>query len=67
MMIDVLLVLKGPKGRGFLGSRGFGPVSSVRSSRNCPTLAEDNEQACFGWPTIGPFWGRGLKTPRFYG
>jgi hypothetical protein len=50
---DILLALKAR----IPTEPGFGPVTSVGSSYNCPTSAEDNEEALLlGCPPIGPFW-----------
>jgi hypothetical protein len=47
----ILLALKA---RGFLRSRGFGPVSSVGSSHSALTSGEDNAEALLlGYPPIG--------------
>jgi len=57
--IDILLALKGHLRARIPTEPGFGPVSSVGSSHNRPTSAEDNEEALLlGCPPIGPFWGR---------
>jgi len=50
---DILLALKGEDS--YTTEPGFGPVSSVGSSRNRPTSAENNEEALLlGCPPIGP-------------
>jgi hypothetical protein len=56
LYVDILLALKQPLKGEDPYVAGFGPVSSVASSHNRPTSADDNEEALLlGCPPIGPF------------